>query len=134
MYDALDNLAQEHSRFDIAPFVRVFKAMEGIKKACFCDDLDPEFESICDEFKASLIALDEMHSTSITTKYHMLCIHVKQYCQMTGKTLKLTSEQALESSHRVWTKVVERFWVNPNNPLFLFKILRAFETFLSENI
>ena len=93
MYDALDNLAQEHSRFDIAPFVRVFKAMEGIKKACFCDDLDPEFESICDEFKASLIALDEMHSTSITTKYHVLSIHVKQYCQMTNKTLKLTSEQ-----------------------------------------
>ena len=98
------------------------------------DDLAPEFESICDEFKASLIALDEMHTTSITTKYHMLCIHVKQYCQMTNKTLKLTSEQALESSHRVWTKVVQRFWVNPNNPLFLFKILRAFETFLSENI
>ena len=109
------------------PFVRVFRALCGIKKACFSKTLDPNFESICDEFRDSLIALDGIHEVNTTPKFHMLAIHVKQYCRMTGKTFRLISEQALESSHRAWTKHLEKFWVNPNNPMFFMWILRAFE-------
>ena len=133
-YGYLANLAMQHGRLDIMPFVRVFKALCGIKKACFGAELDPEFESICDEFKDSLLDLDQIHKASITTKFHMLFIHVKQYCRMTGRTFKLISEQALESSHRAWKKHVEKFWVSPNNPMFLMWILRAFETWNSNAI
>merc|ERR1712141_294554 len=90
-YGILANLAMQHNRLDIMPFVRVFKALCGIKKACFGAELDPEFESICDEFKNSLLDLNLIHRATITTKFHMLCFHVKQYCRMTGKTFRLIS-------------------------------------------
>ena len=133
-YGILENLAIEHGRLEILPFVKVFKTLCGIKKACFSDKLDPNFENICDEFRDSLISLDEIHSISITTKFHMLAIHVKQYCKITGKTFKLITEQALESSHRAWKKHLERFWVNPNNPMFFMWILRAFESWNNDAI
>ena len=115
------------------PFVRVLRGLCGIKKACFSKNLDPNFESICDQFRDALVALDgihdffKIHEVSITTKFHMLAIHVKQYCKLTGKTFRLVSEQALESSHGSWKRHVEKFWVNPNNPMFFMWILRAFE-------
>ena len=132
-YGILENLARDHAS-DIIPFANIVKGMSRIKKACFSDDLDPKFEAICDDFKNSLIGFDEIHDYNTTTKFHMLAIHVKQYCKMTGKTFKLISEQALESSHRSWKKHVEKFWVSPNNPLFLMWILRAFESWNSDAI
>ena len=133
-YADLAKLARDHNKPEIMPFVKVLKAMCGIKKACFSAELDPEFESICDKFRDSLSELDEIHKANLTPKFHMLCIHVKQYCKMTGKTFKLISEQSLESSHRAWKKHVEKFWVSPNNPLFFMWILRAFESWNSDAI
>ena len=133
-YGILENLARENNKYDIMPFIDIVKGLCRIKKACFSVALDPNFEAICDEFKDSLIGFDEIHESSITPKFHMLAIHVKQYCKMTGKTFRLVSEQALESSHRAWKKHVEKFWVSPNNPLFFVWILRAFESWNSDAI
>ena len=134
-YGLLENLAREHNRYDIACFVRVFKAFQALKKACFSDDLDPDFELIIDEFKESLIALEEVFELSITIKFHILCIHVKEYCKITGKSMKYITEQAVESSHRAWKLFVQRYWVDPEtNPMFLFQILRALEVWNAEAI
>merc|ERR1712001_63773 len=134
-YGILDNLAREHGRLDMSSFIRVIKALCGIKKACFGAKLDPNFESICDEFRDSLVAFEEFCNTKFKqTKFHMLAIHVKQYCKITGKTFKLITEQALESSHRAWKKHLEKFWVSPENPLFYMWILRAFEAWNSDAV
>merc|ERR1712141_267320 len=121
-YGILQSLAEKHGRVDMNSYVRVLKALCGIKKACFGSKLDPNFESICDEFRESLVAFNEISNMNVSTKteFHMLAIHVKQYCKMTGKTFKLITEQALESSHRAWKKHLEKFWVSPNNPMFFY--------------
>ena len=80
-YGILDELVQEHERYDIQPFVRVFKALNSIKLACFGLVLDPNFATFIDEFQNALVTLDEIHKCSVTVKFHMICIHVKQYCQ-----------------------------------------------------
>ena len=82
-YAILENLAVQHNRPDIMPFVRVFKALNSVKTACFGLKLDPNFVAIIDEFKDSLVSLGEMHDINITPKFHMICVHVKQNCQMT---------------------------------------------------
>ena len=62
-YGILDNLARKHGRLDMSSFIRVVKALCGIKKACFGAKLDPNFESICDEFRDSLVAFEEFCNT-----------------------------------------------------------------------
>ena len=93
--------------------------------------LGTEIVTKIDAFQDALVALDEMHKISITPKFHMICIHVKQYCQMTGKSLQM-NEQSLESSHSKFKKLVQRYaGSNPDteNPLYALNILRAFEVF-----
>ena len=132
-YGILENLAIQHNRPDIMPFVRFFKALNSVKSACFGLKLDPNFEEIIDEFKNALVSLREVHDINVTPKYHMICIHVKQYCQITGDSLKL-NEQALESSHGRFKKIVQRFAgkdSETDNPLWVLNVLRAFEVFNS---
>merc|ERR1711974_548547 len=128
-YGILENLAASYGRLDIIPFVRAFKALNAVKSACFGLSLDPDFVAIIDEFQDALKALDEIHKTSITPKFHMICIHVKQICQKTNASMQL-NEQALESSHSKFKKLVQRFAgsdPDTENPLFALNILRAFE-------
>ena len=91
------------------------------------------FEAIIDEFRDALESLREMHHITITPKFHMICIDVKRICQMTGQSLKF-NEQALESSHKRFKKVLIRFaGVDPDtvNPLWPLHVLRALEVFNS---
>ena len=132
-YGILQQLVVEHERPDIQSFVRVFKALNSVKSATFGMVLDPNFAAIIDEFQNALVALDEIHKCSITVKFHMICIHVKQYCEMTGKSLQM-NEQALESAHSRFRMIVERFAgsdPDTDNPLFVLNVLRAMEYFNS---
>ena len=132
-YGILDQLVQEHERYDIQPFVRVFKALNSVKSATFGLVLDPNFAAIIDEFRDALVSLDEIHKCSITVKFHMICIHIKQYCEKTNKSLQM-NEQALESSHSRFRMIVERFAgsdPDTDNPLFVLNVLRAMEYFNS---
>ena len=133
LYGLLENLAVQHGRLDIMSFVEFFKAFSQVKKACFGLRLDPNFEEIIDDFKNALVSLREIHDISTTPKFHMICIHVKQICQMTGESLKF-NEQALESSHAKFKKLLLRFaGIDPdtNNPLWPLNVLRALEVFNS---
>ena len=128
-YGILDELVQEHERYDIQPFVRVFKALNSIKLACFGLVLDPNFATFIDEFQNALVTLDEIHKCSVTVKFHMICIHVKQICKMTNGSLKL-NEQALESSHSRFKKIVQRFAgsdPDTENPMYPLNVLRALD-------
>ena len=128
-YAILENLAENYSRIDVKPFVRAFKALNSVKSACFGMTLGADYAAKIDEFRDALVALDELHKISVTPKFHMICIHVKQICQMTKKSLQL-NEQALESSHSKFKALVQRFaGLNPDtdNPLYALNILRAFE-------
>ena len=63
----------------------------------------------------------------------MICIDVKRICAMTGESLKL-NEQALESSHKRFKKIVVRFaGMDPDtdNPMWPLYVLRALEVFNS---
>ena len=130
-YGILENLAV--GRADIRPFIRIFKALNAVKLACYGLKLDENYVAIINEFQTALEKLDEMHKCSITPKFHMICIHVKQYCQMTNKSLQL-NEQALESSHSRFRTIVQRFAgsdPDTENPLFVLNVLRALEFFNS---
>ena len=132
-YGILDKLAEDWDRHDIQPFVRVLKALNSVKLACFGMSLDSNYAAIIDEFQDALEALDEIHKCSVTVKFHMICIHVKQLCQMTNGSLQM-NEQALESSHSRFKMVVQRFAgsdPDTDNPLFPLNVLRALEYFCS---
>ena len=91
-------------------------------------------EQEIDDIRKSLVVLESLWreiKISITPKFHMICIHVKQYCQITGKSLQM-NEQSLESSHSKFIRLVQRYaGSNPDteNPLYALNILRAFEVF-----
>ena len=132
-YGILDKLAEDWDRHDIQPFVRVLKALNSVKLACFGMSLDSNYAAIIDEFQDALEALDEIHKCSVTVKFHMICIHVKQLCQMTNGSLQM-NEQALESSHSRFKLIVQRFAgsdPDTDNPLFVLNVLRALEYFNS---
>ena len=133
-YDILENIAD--GRLDMAPFIEFFKAYSKVKKACFGLQLDPDFEQIIDRFKDSLESLRELHDITVTPKFHMICIDVKKYCQMTNESLKF-NEQSLESSHKRFKKILLRFaGMDPDtdNPLWPLHVLRALEVFNSNAI
>ena len=135
-YDVLETIANSNGRLDITPFIEFFKAFSKVKKATFGLRLDPNFEEIIDGFKDSLESLREMHDISITPKFHMICIDVKKYCQMTNESLKF-NEQSLESSHKRFKKILLRFaGMDPDtdNPLWPLHVLRALEVFNSNAI
>ena len=130
-YDVLENIAG--GRADIMPFVEFFKTFSKVKKACFGLKLEPNFEEIIDEFQTALESLREIHKISITPKFHLICIDVKRSCQMTGESL-IYNEQALESSHKRFKKVLLRFaGMDPDtdNPMWILNVLRALEVFNS---
>ena len=132
-YGILENLALANEKPDILPFVEFFKAFSGVKKAVFSLKLDPNFEQIIDDFKNTLVVLQEVHDISITPKFHMICIEIKRICQITGHSLKF-NEQSLESSHKKFKTIVLRFAgvdADTDNPLWPLNILRALEVFNS---
>ena len=133
-YDILERVAENHARPDIAVFVTAFKNLNAVKNACFGLKLDENFEEIIDDFRDALVALGEMHDVNITPKFHIICIHVKQYCKMTNMSLRV-NEQSLEASHKKFTKLLLRFGgLNPDteNPLYPLNVLRAFEVLNSD--
>ena len=126
-------MARQRNRVDVMQFVAVFKAFNSVKSGCFGIKLDPNFAANIDDFQNALVALDELHKTSITPKFHHICIHVKQICEKTKGSLKL-NEQALESSHSKFKKLLIRFLgANPDkeSPLYALNILRVFNVFNS---
>ena len=131
-YGILENMAR--NRIDVMPFIAAFKALNSVKSACFGLQLDANFAAKIDEFQNALVVLDEIHKCSITVKFHQICIHVKQYCQKTNCSLYL-NEQALESSHSKFKRLVIRFvGANPDkdSPLYALNILRVFNRFNSD--
>ena len=132
-YGILEKLVENYGRRDLMCFVKCFKNLNAVKTAVFGLRLDPNYVAIINDFQDSLVALDEYHKVSITVKFHMICVHVKQYCQMTNKSLQL-NEQSLESSHSRFKKIVNRFaGANPDtdSPLYALNVLRALEFFCS---
>ena len=132
-YGILDQLADDYGKLDIKPFVIALKALNSVKNACFGLRLDQNYVAIIDEFMDALKSLDEIHKCSVTVKFHMICIHVKQLCQMTNGSLQM-NEQALESSHSRFRSIVQRFAgsdPDTDNPLFPLNVLRAMEYFNS---
>ena len=132
-YDILEELARANEKFEVMPFIEYFKAFHFVKKACFGLKLDTDFEAIIDRFQKALEELRDLHHVNVTPKYHMICIHVKQYCKMTGESLKL-NEQSLESSHSRFKKIVQRFAgsdPNTDNPMYPLNVLRAYDVFNS---
>ena len=132
-YDILEQLVENYGRRDLMCFVKCFKNLNAVKTAVFGLRLDPNYVAIINDFQDALVILDEIHKCSVTVKFHMICIHVKQLCQMTNKSLQL-NEQALESSHSRFKMVVQRFAgsdPDTDNPLFALNVLRALEYFNS---
>ena len=127
--DILEKLARDNGKFEVMPFVNYFKAFNSVKKACFGLKLESDFEAKIDEFQNALVSLRDLHDLNVTVKYHMICIHVRQICKTTKGSLKL-NEQALESSHSRFKKIVQRFAgsdPNTDNPMYPLNVLRAFD-------
>ncbi len=68
----------------------------------------------------------QTHNPRMTPKVHVLVHHVPEYVHRTGIQLGPTSEQALESQHRIFDIFHHRFKVNfTNSPVFRERLLNA---------
>ncbi len=61
----------------------------------------------------------------VTPKIHVICSHVKEFCDRQGHGLGLYSEQASESVHHDFQKTWERFKVPEGHDSFGPQLLRA---------
>ncbi len=80
---------------------------DKMKKACFSAKLMSNYSEKKEKFQKSCMDL----GIPVTPKIHVICSHVKEFCDRKGHGLELYSEQASESVHHDFQKTWERFKV-----------------------
>lgn len=77
-------------------FLNAFRTFEDVVHTSFGTELLPGWEKALENFRCAYMALD----ISITTKVHLVFVHVEPYCKNLGHGLGVLSEHAFESVHR----------------------------------
>ena len=95
--DSLTSLPQKR-------FVHALRALSKVVQGCFGMALSLSFSEDIEEFKQAFCATN----LSVTTKVHILCVHVAEFCHQYKRGLGLYSEQGSESLHHEFAE----FWLN----------------------
>ena len=79
------------------PIVTCLKAFRDVIKACFGMHLEPDFAEAIDAFTAAFMTIKDAFGISITSKVHIVMVHVKEYILATGLPLGLSSKEVVET-------------------------------------
>ena len=90
-------------------FVDSLQALKNVKDACFGKDLDENYKTIIQQFEDQWMKLYLNFNFSWPNKVHIICHHIPQVLEKTGKSLFLSSEQVVEASHAKFAEFWDRY-------------------------
>ena len=134
----LNNLERFKQRLvasdDLLLFYNFFCAFKNLKDGTFGTILAENWQELCEEFRSSLLILNSSMGVPITPKLHVMATHIQEWLATHRRALGDDSEQALESSHRIFSKVWESYQVrDENSDAFLKNDLAAGLHFNADN-
>ena len=140
----LENMAIEESNFTAMRFVRAFRALEWVRKSCFCTVLGSDWSEALDDFQKVITELvkDFEMDVSCTIKFHVIIFHVREHLEDeielrpdSPRGLGCVSTQTPESMHHVFEKFLDRFNPHWNCPDMLKEELwRAIKSLAAKNL
>ena len=140
----LENMAIEESNFVAMRFIRAFRALEGVRKSCFCTMLGDNWSKALDDFQKVITDLvkDFEMDVSCTIKFHVIIFHVREHLEDeielrpdSPRGLGCVSTQTPESMHHVFEKFLERFNPHWNCPdLLKEELWRAIKSLAAKNL
>lgn len=101
-----------------------------VVKACFSQNLEPNFQECIAKFRESYLDLE----ISITPKVHAVFFHVEDFCLKHKKGLGFFSEQAMEAVHFDFKLVWNKYKVNENNLQYSHRLQKAICEFNSLHV
>ena len=140
----LENMVLEESNFTAMRFVRAFRALEWVRKSCFCTLLGDDWSEALDDFQKVITELvkDFEMEVSCTIKFHVIMFHVREHLEDeielrpdSPRGLGCVSTQTPESMHHCFEKYVERFNPHWNCPrLLVEELYRATTSHTAKNL
>lgn len=85
----------------------VLLLMKKLANQLFSLDLHPEWVATLQELKLALATLNTHTSFPMTPKFHIITEHCGEWVERQGRSLGRESEQAGESLHHLWKRLVE---------------------------
>ncbi len=99
--------------------VECLEAFHCVVVGVFGQIVNPETKDNVSTFEETFMGAMRTPNPRMTPKVHILIHHLQEYVRRTAAPLGPTSEQALESQHRVFDIFYHRFKVNcTNSPVF----------------
>lgn len=122
LLDKVDDL-RSICEMDCLKYVRVFQDFGKVVRACFSDDLDPNYKEYINDFRNAYSDL-QIKKSKVTPKVHAVFFHVPEFCDKHKIGLKKFSEQAMETVHTDFKPFVKRA-VGPNHSEYAKYLLDA---------
>ena len=88
--------------------IDAFKAIKYLNKCVSGKILDENWKQSIASFEESIMFLHGKYGLSLTPKMHILCTHVAQYIELTGKPLGYVTDQTIENAHQLVNRRMER--------------------------
>ena len=89
-------------------FVLVFEAFDGVRHACFDQNLCPSYRNRIIHF-GNLYC--DLKTFEIIPKIHILCDHVAEFCARKGRALGFFNEHASEYVHKDYREIWQHYKV-----------------------
>ena len=88
-------------------YFEAFQAFKAVSQAVFTSEaLQPGWREKLHILRSSILRLNRDYGMSVTPKLHILTTHVEQWIDIFGRPLGREGEQAGESIHHVWKKLL----------------------------
>ena len=116
-------------------FMDTMSAFKNVIDSCFGYVLDPFYKQVLERFRTSMKKLNEQFNVSITNKFHVICVHLEEFCDLVSQGLGMFSEQETESSHSSFDKLLDRYRVKDiNSDVYGIQYFKAVMNYNSNNV
>ena len=92
-------------------FVDILEGVNEVYTISFAKDVNVEHQRITARFERLWIVAMDKHGITMPLKVHIICHHLSDFFELTGKTLRRINDQVVEAAHH---KVKVFFENRPN--------------------
>ena len=102
----LKNLGKLDQILDVKykPFVQTLQSLKELDEGVSSMKLDQNYEKLIESFKLNWLNLNCQFNVPVTNKCHIIMTHLKEYIELTGKSLGHTTDQTIEATHQLLHK------------------------------
>ena len=88
-------------------YLDVLLALRKVNNGVFGLQLNPDWQHHLASLKSAFSILTSSQGMPLTPKFHVITVHIKQWVEMSLRSLGMESEQSGESLHHVWRILLE---------------------------